>query len=400
MYSTGTLSLTNGSTTVTGAGTAWVSALRPGWLVLIPSEAPLLVEAVNSDPSLPLARPYQGTTRAGVVYNAVPTRGELQTFVTQLQAVISGMQATIDGAGAGKFPDGSAALPGMRFSADEDSGLRRKAANALALVTGGADRLEITNAGAVLTGLLTGTAVMQSATDLTAGRLVRTGDYGLGTAMALGAGDNLNSLAAAGLYFNPSGANCTGNNYPLVSAGALINLRRTATLWVQHYTTVPASGLASEVRQFTRSYGGSGWSPWVEVFHQGRIVGTVSQASGLPTGAVIERGSNANGEYVRFADGTQICTKRVTLNNQNTNTAYGSMFASAPLLAGNTIYAAAFIATPVCQITAHVANLTVFTAVGGVGDVSNTPATVYAVSTTSVTDRTIYCNVTATGRWF
>lgn len=40
-----------------------------------------------------------------------------------------------------------------------------------------------------------------------------------------------------------------------------------------------------------------------------QIVGTVSQSGGTPTGAVIERGSNANGEYVRFADGTQICTK-------------------------------------------------------------------------------------------
>lgn len=36
------------------------------------------------------------------------------------------------------------------------------------------------------------------------------------------------------------------------------------------------------------------------------ILGTVSQASGVPTGAIIERGTNANGEYVRFADGTQI----------------------------------------------------------------------------------------------
>jgi len=37
------------------------------------------------------------------------------------------------------------------------------------------------------------------------------------------------------------------------------------------------------------------------------LVGTVSQSGGVPTGAIIERGSNANGEYVRFADGTQIC---------------------------------------------------------------------------------------------
>lgn len=45
------------------------------------------------------------------------------------------------------------------------------------------------------------------------------------------------------------------------------------------------------------------------MFNRGNILGTVSQAAGVPTGAVVERGSNANGEYVRFADGTQICTR-------------------------------------------------------------------------------------------
>lgn len=38
------------------------------------------------------------------------------------------------------------------------------------------------------------------------------------------------------------------------------------------------------------------------------LLGTVSQSGGVPTGAIIERGSNANGEFVRYADGTQICT--------------------------------------------------------------------------------------------
>ena len=40
-----------------------------------------------------------------------------------------------------------------------------------------------------------------------------------------------------------------------------------------------------------------------------KILGTVSQVNGVPTGAVIERGTNANGNYVKFADGTMICTK-------------------------------------------------------------------------------------------
>jgi len=42
-------------------------------------------------------------------------------------------------------------------------------------------------------------------------------------------------------------------------------------------------------------------------YNQGNILGTVSQSAGIPTGAVIERGSNDDGEYVKFADGTLIC---------------------------------------------------------------------------------------------
>jgi hypothetical protein len=47
-------------------------------------------------------------------------------------------------------------------------------------------------------------------------------------------------------------------------------------------------------------------------FHRKNIVGTVSQSGGVPTGAVIEQGANANGSFVRFADGTQICWKQLS----------------------------------------------------------------------------------------
>ena len=45
-----------------------------------------------------------------------------------------------------------------------------------------------------------------------------------------------------------------------------------------------------------------------EVFKQSNILGTVSESGGVPTGAIVERGSNANGEFVKYADGTMICT--------------------------------------------------------------------------------------------
>ena len=65
----------------------------------------------------------------------------------------------------------------------------------------------------------------------------------------------------------------------------------------------------------------------IGAFRRGTLLGTVSQSSGVPTGAVIERGSNANGEYVRWADGTQICSARYTGTGQITQ-ALGSLFTS------------------------------------------------------------------------
>ncbi|MFF6557809.1 hypothetical protein ACET39_31575, partial [Pseudomonas aeruginosa] len=43
------------------------------------------------------------------------------------------------------------------------------------------------------------------------------------------------------------------------------------------------------------------------LYSRDSILGAVSQTSGIPSGAIIERGANANGDYVRYADGTQIC---------------------------------------------------------------------------------------------
>ncbi len=46
-------------------------------------------------------------------------------------------------------------------------------------------------------------------------------------------------------------------------------------------------------------------------YKKANILGAVTQAAGVPTGAIIERGKNANGEYVKFADGTLICIQTI-----------------------------------------------------------------------------------------
>ena len=62
----------------------------------------------------------------------------------------------------------------------------------------------------------------------------------------------------------------------------------------------------------------------------------------------IEKGTNANGTYVKFADGTMVCYGRVTLNSLNMQSAWGSLFISAKL---PTTFPATFFSAPVVSVT-------------------------------------------------
>lgn len=72
------------------------------------------------------------------------------------------------------------------------------------------------------------------------------------------------------------------------------------------------------------------------------ILGAVSQTMGVPTGALMEAGTNANGTYWRFANGLQICTRSIT--TLPANVAQGPIFVS-PQVAGGSL-PMPFAATP------------------------------------------------------
>ena len=68
-------------------------------------------------------------------------------------------------------------------------------------------------------------------------------------------------------------------------------------------------------------------------YGRGNVVGTVSESGGAPTGAVIEQGTNANGSYVRFADGTQICSHTTFSNASGPATwVYPALFGNIPVI--------------------------------------------------------------------
>jgi len=208
---------------------------------------------------------------------------------------------------------GSAALPGITFALNADTGLFSPGAGQLGLAAGGAQRALLSGSALQLDVPLTGTAVQASKTDATAGRLLTVGAFGLGgTAISIAAGTN---LATAGLMsgrYTFVGSAITGgpesSSYRyLLEVSAGIDGRRQFLCWRDASSNPVAYFWVGH-----QATDGSGAIAWHRVISASNLLGTVSQASGLPTGAVIERGSNANGDYVRFADGTQLCTRSVS----------------------------------------------------------------------------------------
>jgi hypothetical protein len=145
--------------------------------------------------------------------------------------------------------------------------------------------------------------VTTSATDTTEGRLLKVGDFGVGDShRGQFTGDN-NSIGSG---FNAYFAVSSTNGFKLSDRAFTLS---------QNYGSAGAAWIAIDRDSGTpwfRSFDGVNYQGWHKGFHTGNILGTVSQSGGAPTGSIIERGSNANGEYVKFADGTLICTLTTT----------------------------------------------------------------------------------------
>ena len=135
--------------------------------------------------------------------------------------------------------------------------------------------------------------------------------------MAVGAGGLL-GLSSSGDPDSLFGRTSIGRITASIGSAGLHDVINLARLADRNFQLAGATA-GSEASAFIRTQGGSGVvTPWRELYHTANLLGTVSQSGGVPTGAVIERGSNSNGEFVRLADGTQIC---VLTNNSSAEVA-------------------------------------------------------------------------------
>lgn len=146
-YRTGTIALTNGSATVTGTGTDWISGAAVGEGLLAPDGKVYEVYAIVSAVSITLGSVYLGSTASGQSYAIMPSQSYIRALAAQAATLVNQYQDVKDTVGSGKFPDGTVGAPGFSWVADTDTGMRRTGTNAMAAVAGGADQVLIDTNG-------------------------------------------------------------------------------------------------------------------------------------------------------------------------------------------------------------------------------------------------------------
>lgn len=143
-YKTGTATVTNGSTTVTGSGTSWIVGVGIGEAFYAPDGRIYEIANIVSATQLTLGSNYLGTTASGQAYQIVPTQSYIRDLAAQAAQLVADYAGIASNAGAGKFGDGTIASPGVQFVSDSNLGIRRAGADDMRLVANGADQVQIT----------------------------------------------------------------------------------------------------------------------------------------------------------------------------------------------------------------------------------------------------------------
>jgi hypothetical protein len=203
---------------------------------------------------------------------------------------------------------------------------------------------------------------------------------------------DMNSALQA-LASNSSGATAPSTTYAYQfwydTTTNILKVRNAAnSAWINIFTFNLGAGTWS-ANAGNLTVGGS------QVFYRGNILDAVSQTSGVPTGGIIERGvgsPSSRGEYVRYADGTLICTVS-TAGTQDTTQATGSMFRSS--VTTTWTFPAAFSTAPVVSgATGTSVRLL------SIGTVTTTDVVFRHYNAVTSSDATVDTRLMAVGRWF
>lgn len=124
-------------------------------------------------------------------------------------------------------------------------------------------------------------------------------NMGLGNVPPVLANPALNFVDYFGYFY----VNSATNAPPSPHTSGYLMVQPINTLYCAQTFTSTVDGSV-----WTRSRLNGTWSVWGKNVTNTSILGTVSISGGYPAGSLFQNGSNSNGLYVRFTDGTQICT--------------------------------------------------------------------------------------------
>ncbi|AIL60946.1 hypothetical protein [Pseudomonas alkylphenolica] len=328
-YRQGKVAITAGQNTVTGTGTDFSANSRVGDAFQGPDGRWYEVTNITSATVLSILPAYQGATVSGGSYGLAPMQGYVKESADRLRQIVNDWGSTLAGLGTAAFA-----------------------------------------------------ALTTSSTDTTPGRVTRVGDFGWGGGAQQDSLINNATFGSVVRTYNDPGS-------PTTSTYVGLHLQREPggrsadILWGDSPSTM-----------YWRTTNGAGViGPWHYSYSNRNILGPVSQSGGVPAGAIIQRGSNANGEFVKFADGTMICTWSGTVG-YNLTSQYGNNF----IAAGSWAFPAQFASPPTMSGAAFLLNRVTYIASAAV---SATSWAFTVVDPNGTQASGMYqVQLTAVGRWF
>ena len=345
-YKTGTVTVTNNSPTVTGTNTLWLANVTAGDSFTVAGDGVVYdVGSVNTDTSITLSAPYAGTTASGAVY-AIGTGFTVPDSFPEMSQ--------------GDIETATIFTRAMR-------GIQAKFNSYISDFNGKADK------ATTFTKLET---------------VAEFNQYGLGASS--GSLNDANDMVTPGTYGGPGQG---GVNFPGQTKYGMLRVSgRVASAVTQEALFC---GYEFYVR-YTNDLGAS-WTDWEELYHTGMNPNfpNMPQVGGDP---IVESGSNSDGEFTKWADGTQIVRKHFgsSIGNTNTYTIQGVTFFRKEK---SVTYAAAFVSNPTISLSFNQNTEDIFLS-NYYASESNTTIDIQFISLFSFSSFSFSSGyLTATGRW-
>lgn len=343
-YKTGTVSVTNGQTSITGTGTKFATNARVGDGFNGPDGNWYEVTNITSETVLAIFPPYQGVTTSSSNYMIAPLQGYNKESADRLRAITDSLTAVTSVAGK----TGAVTLN------KSDVGL----------------------------------ANIDNTSDLN--KPISTATQTALTALQNGKKDNFTILPIAQGGTNATTPDAARTNITAAKSGANSDITEINAL--TKAITIAQGGTGSTTEAGARTNLGLGSAAVAA------ILGVVSQSGGTPTGALMEQGSNVNGSWFRFASGLMITFQ--SLNITPGWTTSGSVNRYAGPIVANT--ATSFASAPLVFVQVRdpsVAGRSAWCS-GADGTNANTFSLFFSSPVASTINTSFNINVFCIGRWF